>query len=238
MILLQETRQSPLSACHYLPQKQWRFDYFFATNLNDGELEGYLAQGWRKFGRYFFRPSCPDCRACIPLRVPTADYHISRSQKRVLARNRDIRVRFGPLTFSDRIFEIYRDHSVHRFGNHVNDPADFFTSFFTPSCPSLQSEYYLGDTLLAAGFLDCSKRGLSSVYFIYDTAYSHLNLGTFSIIREIQEAKSRRLPYYYLGYYIEPCPRMTYKNHYLPNEHYNWTTKTWEPNNRQDRPDA
>ncbi|GAB6095922.1 arginyltransferase [Desulfatiferula olefinivorans] len=227
MMLLQDIRKSPPSPCHYLPGKTWRFDYFFAAGLNEEELDAYLTRGWRKFGYYFFRPACPDCRACIPLRVPTETYRISRSQKRVLAGSRDIRVRFGPLAFSDRIFDIYRDHSLHRFGKRDNDPGEFFRSFFTPSCPSLQSEYYLGDTLAGVGFLDRCRSGLSSVYFIYDTAFSRLNLGTFSVIREIGEAKALGLPYYYLGYYVEACPRMTYKNRFQPNETYNWDTGLW-----------
>lgn len=232
MILLQATQYSPLSPCHYLPQNQWRFEYFFATHLSADELEAYLETGWRKFGFYFFRPACPGCQKCIPVRVPSQTYRISRSQKRVVARNRDIRVHIGPLAFTDRIFEIYCDHSKNRFGKEVDDPADFFSSFYSPSCPSLQSEYYLNDTLVGVGFLDQSAKGLSSVYFIFDTAYSHLNLGTYSVIREIQEAQHHGLPYYYLGYYIEECAKMTYKNRFLPNEHYSWETRRWALNVR------
>lgn len=195
--------------------------------LSEAELDVYLEQGWRKFGYYFFRPACPDCRKCIPIRIPTGTYRISRSQKRVMAKNKDIRVHFGPLAFSDRILEIYSDHSKHRFGKKEIDPADFFSSFYSPSCPTLQSEYYLGDTLVGIGFLDQSQRSLSSVYFIFDTAYSHLNLGTYSVIREIQEAKNLGLSYYYLGYSIEECRKMAYKNSYLPSEHYDWETQTW-----------
>lgn len=156
MILLQKTHQSPLAACHYLPNEQWQFDYFFATDLSASELDAYLEQGWRKFGFYFFRPVCPTCRQCIPIRVPTAGYHLTRSQKRVARKNRDIRVRFGPPVFSDRIFQIYCDHSATRFDKRDNHPADFFSSFYSPSCPVLQSEYYLDEILVGVGFLDCS----------------------------------------------------------------------------------
>lgn len=71
------------------------------------------------------------------------------------------------------------------------------------------------------------------MYFIFDPDYSHLNLGTFSVIREIQEAKDRGLLYYYLGYHIEACARMVYKNRFVPNEHYNWETGLWESYDRK-----
>lgn len=190
-------------------------------------MEHYLDRGWRKFGFYYFKPSCPHCQKCIPVRVPAKEYRPSRSQKRVLSKNRHLRVTFGPLSFNDRIFELYCDHSENRFGKDNNDPADFFSSFYSPSCPSLQSEYYDGDTLVGVGFLDVSRNGLSSVYFIYDTSYSHLNLGTFSIIREIQETKNRGLAYYYLGYTITECRRMIYKQAFMPQEHYDWESGEW-----------
>jgi arginine-tRNA-protein transferase len=44
-------------------------------------------------------------------------------------------------------------------------------------------------------------------------------MGKFAILKEIEYARDvLRLPYYYLGYYIESCPKMRYKVEYRPSE--------------------
>jgi arginyl-tRNA--protein-N-Asp/Glu arginylyltransferase len=66
------------------------------------------------------------------------------------------------------------------------------------------------------------------VYFIYDTRFSHLGLGTFSILKEIEHARSLGLKYYCLGYYVRECQRMACKNNFKPRERYNWLQDKWE----------
>lgn len=71
--------------------------------------------------------------------------------------------------------------------------------------------YYLDDKLIAVSVLDFLPTGLSSIYFIWDPDYAHLSLGSLSGLREIQMCHVLGLGYYYLGYYIEDCPKMNYK---------------------------
>jgi arginine-tRNA-protein transferase len=227
MILHQTVKRSDISQCHYLPDRQWRFEYFYASGLSGEELGQLLEKGWRKFGLYFFRPVCPDCRACIPIRVLVDEFSPSRSQRRILRRNAGCEVRFGPLRYNDRIYEIYADHSENRFGREDAHPEEFMASFFTRSCPSLQSEYHVDNTLAGVGFIDRSTDALSSVYFIYDTEYEYLGLGTFSVIREIGYARDLGLKYYYLGYYIPECIKMAYKGRFRPFELYDWGKGRW-----------
>ncbi len=226
MKLIQEMKETDLEPCHYLPEEQWGFRYFFAADLDEGELEELLSRGWRKFGFYYFRPQCGDCLKCLPIRVLAEEFAPSRNQRNILKKNRRTEVKFGPLNFSDRIFEIYENHSRNRF---EKEPFldDFILNFYQQSCPSLQSEYYIEGKLAAVGFLDRSSRGLSSVYFIFDTAYSSYSLGTFGALKEIELARTLGLPYYYLGYYIEKCRRMVYKGRFRPFETYDWQRGAW-----------
>jgi leucyl-tRNA---protein transferase len=226
MNLIRGISSSDSQPCHYLPDRTWRFEYFFASELNGDELNELLAKGWRKFGTYYFRPSCAGCSECIPIRVLAGDFRPSKNQRDVIKKNRSVEVIFGPLNYSEDIYRIYREHSGKRFGNYP-DLDDFLFSFYTQSCPALQSEYYLDGKLIGAGFLDRTPNALSSVYFVFDTDYSRLSLGTFSAITEIQYAASLGMKYYYLGYYIDSCGRMSYKKRFRPYEVYDWTGETW-----------
>jgi arginine-tRNA-protein transferase len=227
MYLLQKPKLDTISSCSYLANRTKQFQYFFAKGVSEFDISFLLAQGWRKFGFYYFRPMCPNCRECIPLRVLVNQFKPSKSQRRSLKRNEAIRVEFGPLVFSQRAFEIYQDHSQYRFDQESN-LENFLTNFYTLSCPGLQSEYYLDDRLIAIGYLDRGVDCLSSVYFVYDTSYTKLGLGTFSILKEIEYTKTLGLSYYYLGYYIRDCHSMSYKDRFKPREHFNWSVGEWD----------
>jgi arginyl-tRNA--protein-N-Asp/Glu arginylyltransferase len=228
MRIVQPPQKEEISPCPYLPGRRKSYEFFFADKVDAAELSGLLGVGWRKFGRFYFRPKCPDCRCCIPLRVRVAEFSPSRGQRRVLRKNSGLRTSFGPLRATPRIFEIYREHSQERFSQEANI-EEFLCNFYLPSCPSLQSEIHLGDQLLAAGYLDQGEDCLSSVYFSFDPGFSAMNLGTFSILKEIAFAASLGFSYYYLGYYVPGCPNMGYKDHFLPREHYDWERKVWRP---------
>ena len=227
MILHRELDIGELSLCPYLPERKKQIRYFLASELNESDISLLLAKGWGKFGVYFFQPSCPDCSECIPVRVLCDEFKPSKSQRRNLKKNSNIDIVFAPLKYSERAFEIYKDHSSQRFSQESN-LEEFISGFFSPSVPSLQSESYLNGELIGLGFLDKGEDCLSSVYFIYDTKFSHLGLGTFSILKEIEHTQMLGLKYYCLGYYVQECQRMAYKNNFRPREHYNWLEDKWE----------
>ena len=224
--MLRPPKRDELSPCPYLPGRQRQFEYFYADRLEAEELSQLLCRGWRKFGPYFFRPVCPDCRHCIPLRVPVQDFVPSRSQRRVLKKGAGLQVSYGPLHFEERIFDIYSRHALMRFGQ-PSDRDDFIAGFYLPSCPALQMEIHHEGTLVGVGFLDRGNDALSSVYFCFDPDYGRLNLGTYSVLVEIERAREMGLRYHYLGYYVPGCGNMVYKDHFRPRQHYDWQTGSW-----------
>lgn len=197
-----------------------------ATGACGDEFNDLLKKGWRRFGYYFFKPSCRICYECLPIRVRVCEFKLTKSQKRVIKKNIETKVLFKELSYSEEIFEIYKEHSWDKF-NQKADKEDFKLSFFYQAVPSLQSEYYINDKLAAVGFIDISSKALSSVYFIYRTVYSHYSLGTFGAIKEIEFARLLSLKYYYLGYYIKDNHRMSYKNRFKPYELYDWKKRKW-----------
>ncbi|MCL2155998.1 MAG: hypothetical protein FWH53_10065 [Leptospirales bacterium] len=226
MKLLSEHRISEESDCTYIKEKKLRFSYFFAAEVSAHQLDLFLSSGWRKFGMYYFKPVCKDCKECIPLRVKTSELILSKSQRRVVRDCKDIRVDFKDLEYRDEIFEVYKDHSYNRFGKSSDD-EDFYDTFYAQSCPAIQSEYYVNNKLAGVGFIDISSNALSSVYFVYRNEFLKLRLGTFSIINETQFALTQGLSYYYLGYYVKNNKSMSYKNNFHINEKMSWETKSW-----------
>ncbi len=217
MRLLSRPELSSHSSCPYLKGRSYQQEYFAGIGAGAEQFDTLLSDRWRRFGLIFFRPVCPDCRQCIPIRVRVDDFQPSASQKRVLRKNRDTRVIFRELTYRDELFRIYEKHSRIKFSQEVNE-EEFFRNFFQPAVPSFQSEFYSEGKLIGFGILDEAASGLSSVYFSYDPDFSSLSPGTFSILAEIEETRRRGYPYYYSGYYIADCSKMAYKGRFRPYE--------------------
>jgi arginine-tRNA-protein transferase len=227
MFIYQYPAFSSPMPCPYLADQKMVYEYFFAGELDAEELEWFLSRGWRKFGHYFFRPACPDCRACTPIRVDVQRFRLSRSQKRVLRKCRDVQVEVGPLRYHRQLFNLYRVHSQERFQQKVNF-ADFVIHFHSPACPGLLARYWLDKSLVAAGYLDQSNTALNSIYFIFDPDLSHLSLGVYGALQEIHHAQSLGLSHYYLGYWTRGCARMAYKAGFRPHELYTWKDQRWQ----------
>jgi arginine-tRNA-protein transferase len=107
---------------------------------------------------------------------------------------------------------------------------DISWSSSTIDCGVYHQHYRLGDVLLAVGVVDILPNGLSSVYLFYHPTFSHelVALGKYAILKEIEFARDNlKVPYYYLGYYIESCQKMRYKSEYKPSQllcpkYYQW----------------
>lgn len=102
-------------------------------------------------------------------------------------------------------------------------------------CGHYHQHYRLGgEFLIAVGVIDILPTGLSSVYLFYHPIFSHelVALGKYAILKEIEFARDTlKVPYYYLGYYIESCQKMRYKADYKPTQmlcpkFYNWVDAT------------
>lgn len=96
------------------------------------------------------------------------------------------------------------------------DLADFL---YQPVADTLELQHRTpGGRLLGVGIVDVTPQGLSSVYFYFDPAERHRSLGHFAVLLEIQLARSLAMDYYYLGYFVDKCRKMSYKLRYRPCE--------------------
>jgi arginine-tRNA-protein transferase len=208
-------------------------EYFLRSQLTPEQMDFLWARGWRHFGNYFFRYSSArhwgGVRNVMPLRVDLSKFSPSRSQKRVGARNRGLRVIIRD-TFLDAVKkELFYRHRE-RFKDNVPDSIYDFLSEdpAVEPCQNREICVYEGDRLLAASFLDLGAIATSAVYAMFEPEESKRSLGIFTMLEAIRYSRERGCRYYYPGYTYREPSIYDYKKNFAGSEYYDWK-EGWKP---------
>jgi arginine-tRNA-protein transferase len=217
------------SPCGYLPDRVWSLEYEYVVAMSPAEYLQRMLQGWRRFGVMLFRPACPTCTACRPLRVHARRFRPDRSQRRARKVNEgQLTLRIGAPSVTRAKLLLYdRYHAFQSdakgWPQHpAKDAESYADSFVHHPFPVEEWCFYLRNRLVGVGYVDYLSEGpdagLSAIYFFYDPDERERSLGTFNVLCLLDEAVRRGLPYLYLGYYVEGCPSMSYKLRFTPNQ--------------------
>lgn len=200
-------------------------EYVECAELSVEEYGVLLEQGWRRFGHSIFRPRCPFCTSCLSLRVIVSDFQMSRSQRRNAAQNKDrVTLRMGMPSVSDKklaLHDAFHTTQSEQIGWPRHPPKDvdsYSSSFVHNPIPTEEWCYYDGDKLIGVGYVDIVPNGLSAIYFFHDPSYRSWGLGTWNVLKVIEQAALRELPYVYLGYFVAGCRSLEYKARFKPHE--------------------
>jgi len=217
------------SPCSYLPDRESANIVPDPAVPLDARLYDRLVEhGFRRSGNHVYRPHCPKCSACVPLRIRVNDFNPRRTDRRLLKNNRDIVTRVLPAEFQDEHFALYRHYLAQRHpgGGMENPEPDDYLGFLTAHWSRTRfAEFRRDGELLAIAVFDIVRNGLSAVYTFFDPDQERHALGRYAVLWEIEEARRMGLEYLYLGYWIAESPKMAYKIDYQPaegliNEHW------------------
>lgn len=205
--------------CSYFPGRRAQSHFVYAPPSCGRWYESLLSQNWRRSGGIIYRPTCPECRLCLPIRLPVREFVPSPSQVRTLRRNSDLRISLtGDLDRAEAL-ELYCRYQKEWHGAE-NPPSREEAADFLGNSPvdSALMLYHESQKLLGAGWIDLLDDGVSSVYFAFDPAAAKRRLGVFSLLKEIELARELGKSWLYLGFWIKGCRTMDYKAAYRPHE--------------------
>jgi arginyl-tRNA--protein-N-Asp/Glu arginylyltransferase len=209
----------PEETCSYLSSRMSRYRAFHADSLSPELYHHLMDAGFRRSGDVFYQPACRGCRECVPLRVPVATFQPGKSQRRVWRQNTDLQLAVAQSTPTEEKLSLYERYMSEWHGSSSVSASGFVEFLYVSPVSTLEFCYRDGDgRLLAVGLCDVSPQSLSSVYFYFDPREARRSLGTLGALVEIEFARKREIPYYYLGYWVSGCDAMKYKANFGPHQ--------------------
>lgn len=225
-----QTRSQPLSflvttdmPCPYLPG---RMERKLVTRLAGPEavqnLQLLSRAGFRRSHSIAYRPACSGCSACVPVRVVSLEFSPGRTMRRIARRNADIEATVLPPRGTVEQFDLFQSYLENRHGNGEMagmDYADYRAMIEDSPVETRIVEFRDGlRRLVACALTDWADDGISAVYSFFDPVQPGRSLGTNVVLWLIGEAGRRRMPYVYLGYWVDGSRKMDYKVRFQPIE--------------------
>lgn len=179
--------------------------------------------GFRRSHLLAYRPTCHGCSACIPVRIPVVDFVPSRTQRRLIQRNRDLVVGAEPAQATAEHFRLFSQYQTTRHADGEMASMDYrdFRSMVndTPVATALITLRSPGhEQLVGSCLIDVLDDGLSAVYSYYTPDLVDRSIGTYIVLTLIDRARALGLPYVYLGYWVPKSRKMAYKAKFKPLE--------------------
>jgi len=208
--------------CSYLAGKRALSEVAAPAHVITEEIYSELVRrGFRRSGLFTYRPDCPECKACIPVRLPAARNQPNRTQRRCLKMHAHLKVRERPLMFFDEHYRLYQRYQAarHAGGGMDQDDDEQYAHFLLQSCVNSRLiEFSENGILRMVSVIDVLDDGLSSVYTFFDPDIKGASFGTYNILWQIGQCAANKLPYLYLGYWIRASAKMAYKANFRPIE--------------------
>ncbi len=214
------TRKLP---CPYLDDRTERKVVTDLSGPNSADLYVRLSRaGFRRSHGLAYRPACPSCSSCVPVRINAAHFEDTASFRRIRRANADlVSANISALATAEqyRLFSRYQ-HLRHNGGDMSSmSYEDYRVLVEDTPVETRLIEFCHGDGRLVAVMLaDQMEDSLSAVYSFFDPDPSGRSAGTYMILWLVEHARELGLDYVYLGYWIENSPKMSYKERFRPLE--------------------
>ncbi|MFK7947971.1 MAG: hypothetical protein AB8G11_10290 [Saprospiraceae bacterium] len=214
--------------------------HFYPLVLSSVTLDDYLARGWFRssLSMYRARILCfeQELHEVINIRLPLKNYIPKKRLRRIKRRVKErFEIVVQPFENTPAKEVLYENHK-HRFRGYLQKNLDYYLkgedkdrhhlSIFN----TYEVSVYDKEKLIGFSLFDLGQSTIASIICVFDADYSQYSIGTFTMLQEIEYAKSLGFQYYYPGYVLHNTTIFDYKLRLGNMEFYN-QHKEWRPIN-------
>ncbi len=212
------------------------FDEMFPPDLNYSDLVGeeigvdilgndeipdtYWADGWlvgfcdaKRVKFDFYDGHWHDA---YPTRYRLPDFHLSKSLRRVIAKNADLKTVIRPLRITTGKEELYFQHCMSQFGEVPGEQLSKRYEYITHNASRLTElcVFHPERGLIAFSIFELGAYSTYGNVAAWLPADRDRSLGTFTLLKEVEHAKSIGHVHYYLGHVYLANPSYRYKTRF------------------------
>lgn len=181
------------------------FDVIYPYKISSSYLDRLLAQGWFRHGQCFQKPGliCIDDVVCdvLNIRLNLKDHSFSKSQQKLLRKNdKRFIVKIEKASITDKKENLYQKNQF-RFKGFLTESLNDFLTFGYEETLFNTYEVAVFDNkkLVAFSYFDLGKNTMAALLGIIDWNYKRESLGIYTMLKELEFAKQKKLKFYYPG---------------------------------------
>lgn len=209
--------------CPYLPGKvERKVITQIPTQHADQFHADLIRAGFRRSHGMAYRPACPSCTECRPVRIDASCFQLGRRFRRARRACRVLTWRECDPVATREQYGLFRRYQTDR---HIGGDMEgmSYASYQamieeTPVDTRVVEARDQDGSLIAVSLTDRLSDGLSGIYKFWDPERRQDSLGTATILWHILRVQSLDLRYFYLGYWIPRSSKMAYKRRFQPLE--------------------
>ena len=178
--------------------------------------------GFRRSHQLAYRPACPSCSSCRPVRIDAALFMPGRSHRRLAQINADLTIlEIEPIASVEQ-YRLFMRYQYARHGD--SDMAGMSFGDYRAMIEDSPVDTLLialrdqAGKLMGICLTDELDDGVSAVYSFYEPDEKRRSLGTWLVLALIERVRHLCQRYVYLGYWIEESRKMGYKTRFQPLE--------------------
>ena len=131
-------KRTALYPCSYLKNKVAKAEIIETTSsCSEKNFTQLMKNGYRRSGKYTYKPICENCSSCVPIRIPVNDFQPNKIQKRTLKRGGKLLTSVKKsLMFNEQEFFLFSKYQQNRHAGTFNeyDVENTYKNFLLKSC--------------------------------------------------------------------------------------------------------
>jgi len=210
-------------------------EYHFPDNtVSAKRLDKLLATGYFRTGNYLMRTRVlyfnDEILNTLHIRILLQEHQYSKSLQKILRRNNaQFTYTIQPYNISIEKENLYKEHRTRFKGNASLSLSGFMYDNYNRNIfNTYEINIYDNNKLIGYSFFDVGVTSMASIIGIFDQSYSKQSIGIYTMLLEMEYAKSMQLKYYYPGYVAYEPSQFNYKLRLSDTfEFYDWYSKRW-----------